>query len=579
MADKIEIRKRMIMSLSTPDLKRILDVLHLNKFGKKLELIHRLLSAVSKGIPDEIEREIEQLYKRRFNTMTCASKPMHMISKATLSSQHVPAHSSNAVNSSSMMMIGSQLPVHPDVKLKPLPFYGHIAILLKPVTLVPQTSSVCQELGFSFFLTPQQTALISSKNYENQGLGPESTQIQLRFCWLETSCEQDDNFPPSLNVRINNRILQLPNPLPTTKQGVEPKRPPQPLNITSLCKISPTVKNHIIVNWSVDYGRNYCLAVNLVFALNSDMLLQRMKQNGIRHPYHTRALIKEKLALDVDSEIATTSLRISLLCPLGKMRMRIPSRASTCNHLQCFDAPTFLQMNEKKPTWTCPVCDKPAEFKNLIIDGLFTEILRSASKAVEIQFTEDGEWQTANAAEDECYVRDSPTIEADAAAASTAEISNETVIDLTETDDEYEDDDESALPPPHLSSIYSSPPPPPPTPYSYSFSAPASPDRDSPVVIAIDTPPPPLRAHDSFSFREAFHPGQPRPPPAHSKVPVSSYPSGVRGGGGGGGYARPTKELYDGELVAMLNRENPLSLTIRRTAAHTNTYPKTHLYP
>src|SRR6218665_2588364 len=53
---------------------------------------------------------------------------------------------------------------------------------------------------------------------------------------------------------------------------------------------------------------------------------------------------------------------------LGKMRMTVPCRASTCNHLQCFDAPTFLQMNEKKPTWLCPVCDKAAQFQNLIID-------------------------------------------------------------------------------------------------------------------------------------------------------------------------------------------------------------------
>lgn len=26
-------------------------------------------------------------------------------------------------------------------------------------------------------------------------------------------------------------------------------------------------------------------------------------------------------------------------------------------------------MNEKKPTWACPVCDKPAAFDNLVIDG------------------------------------------------------------------------------------------------------------------------------------------------------------------------------------------------------------------
>ena len=71
-------------------------------------------------------------------------------------------------------------------------------------------------------------------------------------------------------------------------------------------------------------------------------------------------------------------MHLSIVAQLGKMRMTVPSRASTCNHLQCFDVQMFLQMNEKKPTWTCPVCDKPAEFNKLIIDG-YVFISRSSS--------------------------------------------------------------------------------------------------------------------------------------------------------------------------------------------------------
>lgn len=35
-------------------------------------------------------------------------------------------------------------------------------------------------------------------------------QAQLRFCLLETSCEQEDHFPPSVNVKINNKMCPLP---------------------------------------------------------------------------------------------------------------------------------------------------------------------------------------------------------------------------------------------------------------------------------------------------------------------------------------------------------------------------------
>ena len=38
--------------------------------------------------------------------------------------------------------------------------------------------------------------------------------------------------------------------------------------------------------------------------------------------------------------------------------MTTPCRSSTCDHLQCFDASLYLMMNEKKPKWQCPVCNK-----------------------------------------------------------------------------------------------------------------------------------------------------------------------------------------------------------------------------
>ena len=57
--------------------------------------------------------------------------------------------------------------------------------------------------------------------------------------------------------------------------------------------------------------------------------------------------------------------------------MSTPCRASTCDHLQCFDASLYLMMNEKKPKWICPVCNKAALYENLLIDGYFTDVLTS----------------------------------------------------------------------------------------------------------------------------------------------------------------------------------------------------------
>lgn len=75
------------------------------------------------------------------------------------------------------------------------------------------------------------------------------------------------------------------------------------------------------------------------------------------------------------------------------MRLTIPCRALTCSHLQCFDATLYIQMNEKKPTWVCPVCDKKAPYEHLIIDGyvaskFFLVLVLSGFVIFQVRFSE-----------------------------------------------------------------------------------------------------------------------------------------------------------------------------------------------
>uniref|UniRef100_H3CC08 Protein inhibitor of activated STAT, 2 n=1 Tax=Tetraodon nigroviridis TaxID=99883 RepID=H3CC08_TETNG len=285
-------------------------------------------------------------------------------------------------------------PVHPDVQMKPLPFYDVLDVLIKPSSLGAGTAQrYHQEKFFVFALTPQQVREVCiSRDFLPGGRRDYMVQIQLRFCLSETSCPQEDNYPNGLCIKVNGKLFPLPGYVPPAKNGVEQKRAGRPLNITSLVRLSSAVPNQISVTWSPEIGKTYSLSVYLVRQLTSPLLLQRLKMKGIRNPDHSRALIKEKLTADPDSEIATTSLRVSLICPLGKMRLTVPCRAVTCSHLQCFDAALYLQMNEKKPTWICPVCDKKAAYESLIIDGLFLEILNDCSDKDEIQFQQDGTW-------------------------------------------------------------------------------------------------------------------------------------------------------------------------------------------
>lgn len=206
----------------------------------------------------------------------------------------------------------NNFPIHPDVMFKRLPFYDQLAELVKPSSLVPQNNNRMQEATFHFHLTPQQATDVASSRDVRHGSRCEFVkQVQMRFCLLETTCEQEDLFPPNVVVKVNNKVCQLPvcfatricfalrnnlflfcfqNLVPTNKPGVEPKRPPRPVNITQFIKLSPTVANTINVTWAADYGRGYAMTVTLVHKRTSTDLLQRLKNRGAKHSDHTRGL-------------------------------------------------------------------------------------------------------------------------------------------------------------------------------------------------------------------------------------------------------------------------------------------------
>ena len=106
-------------------------------------------------------------------------------------------------------------PTYPDVSLKKLPFYKIEETLLKPCSLQPNGNGRFQEQNFTFYLTPGQTSEISNSSYRNEQGKPEyRKQVQMRFSLLETSCEQEDNFPSSICVKVKWQALSPTKPNP-----------------------------------------------------------------------------------------------------------------------------------------------------------------------------------------------------------------------------------------------------------------------------------------------------------------------------------------------------------------------------
>ena len=210
-----------------------------------------------------------------------------------------------------------------NVKFKKLPFYDIHGDLLKPTSLVTQGSSRFQEAQFQFLLSPEQATNIASNRDIRMGSKLDYLyQIQLRFCLLDPSAEQGDEFPPCLCVQVNGKMCPLPNPIPTNKPNVEPKRPPRPIHITPLCKLTPILNNTVSVKWAADYGKGWVVGIWLVEKLSSDQLLERLTSKGKRNSDFTRELIKKKLTDDEDG-IATTNLKVTVSCPLGILKINV----------------------------------------------------------------------------------------------------------------------------------------------------------------------------------------------------------------------------------------------------------------
>ncbi|KAJ8002459.1 hypothetical protein DPEC_G00159140 [Dallia pectoralis] len=506
MAESAEL-KQMVMSLRVSELQVLLGYAGRNKHGRKHELLTKALHLLKAGCSPAVQMKVKELYRRRFPTkmvspVDLAMPSVHSTSSLPggLASLGFDGHGTSSPLSLPVSLLGpkhelglphlpsSMHPVHPDIKLQRLPFYDVLDELIKPTSLATDNSQRFQETCYAFALTPQQVQQISSSMDISGTKCDFAVQVQLRFCLSETSCPQEDHFPSNLCVKVNSKPCNLPGYLPPTKNGVEPKRPSRPINITSLVRLSTTVPNTIVVSWTLEIGRSFSMAVYLVRQQSSTALLQRLRAKGIRNPDHSRALIKEKLTADPDSEIATTSLRVSLLCP----------------------------MNEKKPTWVCPVCDKKAPYEHLIIDGLFMEILNNCVDCDEIQFKEDGNWYPMRSKKEVTEVSSSlhgdddscRTVESEHQKNSSSHSLNNQkvqVIDLTLDSSSDEDLDDEPLPKRLCPSSSLSPASPPASKGVLNLHSQASPVVRAPSMPPVESsyiPPPPPLIQD---YRHYYH--------------------------------------------------------------------------
>lgn len=264
------------------------------------------------------------------------------------------------------------------------PFFSDPETLLPPTALIHGMPISVRNHAKRFFfrLTERQMMKLSSYGMAESPHGPyrlilrpqQRIDVTGTPCRCGSDCKEKgvfvDKFPACVTWKLNG--LQLPdaetartNPIDITKQWTN-SMPHGPHG--SVLEVSQTLRNEAVF-------MKHVVTLVITRVGSPSALCETIRQHRMLPAMQCRELVNARFHEEENSEISATRIIVSLKCPLGLNKMTTPCRGHSCSHVQCFDAITYLKMNERQFNWTCPVCHKPLPFSSMCVDGFISEIL------------------------------------------------------------------------------------------------------------------------------------------------------------------------------------------------------------
>lgn len=219
---------------------------------------------------------------------------------------------------------------------------------------------------------------------------PDLTRIDpntriLVFCAAGSGLgRQDVAFPHQSEIKVNGVEYKK------SLRGVKNKPgTTRPADITNMLRLTPKCSNVVELTYALTKERYYLL-IKVVKMVSVEELAKGIASGK---KITKASVINEMINKARDPDIVVGSSKMSLKCPLSTLRINLPCRATTCKHTQCFDAISFLQLQEQGPTWVCPICNNPVAFENLAVDEYFREILEKTPKNIDqVTIEPNGVW-------------------------------------------------------------------------------------------------------------------------------------------------------------------------------------------
>ncbi|KAH6622013.1 E3 SUMO-protein ligase PIAS1 [Boeremia exigua] len=368
-------------TLINNDLKKILKEEGLAQTGNKAALQARVIAfidaAVATGNADTLHR-LQYRVQNHGDAPSAASSPTAASFAALppVMNAHAPAFASAQFGALHQMPPRSQAPAY---FFRDSPFFEVRELVLSNITLEASPSHR-QNCTRNLILNDSISARLKA----------DSTLRLLLFSALETPLppftRTDITFPAQIEVRINGDEVKANYKGLKNKPGST-----RPADITDLVRLSPAnYRNNLVVTYALTH-KKYNLFVYMVKKFSAADLT---KQIVAKKVITKQAVLEEMRAKAADPDIEVGSSVMSLKDPISTLRINIPCRAGVCTHNQCFDAESFLQLQEQAPTWICPICSKTVHFNGLAVDEYVKEILAQVRNADQVTISPTGEWST-----------------------------------------------------------------------------------------------------------------------------------------------------------------------------------------
>eukprot|EP01112_Ceratiomyxa_fruticulosa_P009116 TRINITY_DN2378_c0_g2_i9.p1 TRINITY_DN2378_c0_g2~~TRINITY_DN2378_c0_g2_i9.p1 ORF type:complete len:568 (-),score=98.67 TRINITY_DN2378_c0_g2_i9:978-2681(-) len=321
--------------------------------------------------------------------------------KSFLLSRHVPSVSQIRSSSSSFSNFASssQMPTQTQTQiLLPSTNYSHEAHYEFPASDSPFTVVDKTLSHIRTHQTKNKVSSLSIQISDTQSFHNGTQKVILRcFDFKAGKVCGVHAWPPDPVVTVNGQHMNLNiKKAPANKpHAVLP--PDKPLDITPYLRHG---KNSVDIITSSTIGK--VLVAQLMNVVSVDNLIPRVKLTD--HDVSYRKVLSSfgrgpstSTSIFVEDEIVQTSSTISLVCPLVKTRVKIPVRGETCKHIQFFDLRNYLAMNMRVSSWRCPCCSSRVEFKDLVVDSYFSNLIDKIGEGIsEVTLDPEGNWVQQN---------------------------------------------------------------------------------------------------------------------------------------------------------------------------------------